>query len=153
MESYLKQHWSILNIGVAVLLMVIMGVGACAYFAIHPVANTSLSYWALSLSLTAVAVITFFGFMWYMQSLGGQWALNKGGMRLAIVASVMTVYLVLVGTVMFFTNGDAVPPMTQTLLTHFTSVVLTVVAFYFGTSAYVQVHEGRDRPVAEEPKK
>lgn len=153
MDSPSKQHAPILRIGAAVLLLIVMGMGACAYFAIHPVGSTSLSYWALSLSLTAVAVVSFFGFMWYVQSLGGPWALNRGGMRLAIVASVMTVYLVLVGTVVFFTNGEAVPPMTQTLLTHFTSVVLAVVAFYFGTSAYVQVHEKRDKPADEEMKK
>lgn len=153
MDGPLKSHLPLVKVGLAVLFLLIAGMGACAFFAVHPIQQTSLSYWSLSLSLAAIAVVSFFGFMWYMQTLGGQWSLNKGGMRLAIVASVMTVYLVMVSTVVFFTNGEKVPPITEALLTHFTTVVLTLVAFYFGTSAYVQVHEKHDGAKVEETKK
>ncbi len=81
MDSPSKQHAPILRIGVAVLLLVAMGMGACAYFAIHPVGSTSLSYWAPFLSLTAVAGVSFFGFMWYMQSLGGPGSLKGCSVR------------------------------------------------------------------------
>jgi len=149
MESSVRKHGHILKIGGIILLIIIIGMAFCAYFALHPLGTTSLSYWSLSLTLASVAIVSFFGFMWYLQSLGGQFALNKGGMRLAIVASVITVYLVLVGVVTFFKSVDAVPPMTQTLLTHFTTVVLTVVAFYFGASAYVQVHQKPEKDNSE----
>ena len=145
MNPSMRQHRKILKIGFMTLLITIIGMVLCIYFAVHPIGNTSLSYWSLSLTLASVAVVTFFGFMWYMQSLGGQFSLNKGGMRLAIVASVISVYLVLVCIVAFFKNPDQVPPMTHTLLTHFTTVVLTVVAIYFGTSAYVQVHQKSEK--------
>ena len=136
-----EDHRPILLIGVVVLAIMLAGWLGTAYFAMNPVEHISLSYWSLSVALVAVGVVTFFGFMWYMQKLGGEWALDKGGMRLAIVASVITVYLVLVCAVSFFTAKGEIPRITETMLTHFTTVVLAVVAFYFGASAYVQVRQ------------
>jgi hypothetical protein len=88
-----------------------------------------------------------------MQSLGSQWTLNQGGMRLALVVSVMTVYLVLVCSVSFSTYVQQTPPLTEALMTHFTTVVLAVVGFYFGASAYVQVHQKDDKPADKEEAK
>ena len=96
----------------------------------------------LNITVICVALVTYFGFLMFGQARGGEWAINKGGMRTAITASVVTVYLVLVGLVAFLTKGpDELLPITATMLTSFTSIVGVVVAFYFGSSAYVQVQE------------
>ncbi len=61
-------------------------------------------------------------------------------LRSAIASAVVVQYLVLVGTVTYFTNEDAfgkLLPITQTLLASFTATIAVVVAFYFGASAYV----------------
>ncbi|HCO42971.1 hypothetical protein [Immundisolibacter sp.] len=98
----------------------------------------------LNLVVISVALVTYFGFLMACHAKGGDWAIERGGMRMAITASVVTVYLVLVGLVAFMTQGpNALLPITQTMLASFTSIVGVVVAFYFGASAYVQVQEKR----------
>jgi len=133
----------IVLLGILVLSAVVLGRVAYAFLA----ANDQIDINPLSMfsvSTAAVAVITFFGFMWLADKKGGQFALNEGGMRLAIVAAVVTVELVLVSTVTFFTADWKVPDLTANFLTQFNTVVSVVVAFYFGASAYVQV-QGKDK--------
>jgi len=63
-------------------------------------------------------------------------------MRTAITAAIVTVYLVLVGLVAFMTKGPKeLLPITETMLTSFTSIVGVVLTFYFGASAYIQVQK------------
>ena len=134
----------IMVIGGLVLVVVILREPVMALLAtypqlgIHPLA-------AFSVSTAVIAVITFFGFMWLCHQQGGSLALTKGGLRLAIVASVVTTDLVLISTVTFFTTNWEVPKLTENFLTQFNTIVGVVVAFYFGTSAYVQVHSGDGR--------
>jgi hypothetical protein len=136
----------IVVIGILVLSAVILGRVAYAYLNYlnpnQPLRINPLSMF--SLSTAAIAVISFYGFMWLGDKKGGEFALNKGGMRLAIVAAVVTVDLVLVSTVAFFTADWEVPPLAETFITQFHTVVSVVVAFYFGASAYVQV-QGKDK--------
>ena len=50
-------------------------------------------------------------------------------------------YLVLVGMVAYFANGDAfgkLLPITETMLASFTATIGVVIAFYFGASAYIE---------------
>jgi len=96
----------------------------------------------LNLMIISVALVTYFGFLMFGQFMGGDWAVNKGGMRTAITASIVTVYLVLLGLVAFMTKGPKeLLPITETMLASFTSIVGVVLAFYFGSSAYLQVQE------------
>ena len=96
----------------------------------------------LNLVIICVALVTYFGFLMFGQAVGGDWAVDKGGMRTAITAAVVTVYLVLVGLVAFMTRGPKeLIPLTETMITSFTTIVGVVVAFYFGSSAYVQVQD------------
>jgi hypothetical protein len=45
----------------------------------------------------------------------------------------------LIGIVAFFKEGpEKMPIITQTMLSNFTAVVGVVIAFYFGSSAYIQ---------------
>ncbi len=67
--------------------------------------------------------------------------LSKTDIRLAITVSIISFYLVLVGTTSFFVNDRALPDITNTLITHFTNIVGVVIVFYFGTVAYETVHK------------
>ena len=94
--------------------------------------------------MAAVGLITFFGFLWLGYREGGQMALHREGMRLAIAASVVVLDLVLVSTVIFpfrlVGTGAEVPALTKEVLSQFNLTVGIVAAFYFATSAYAQVH-------------
>lgn len=91
---------------------------------------------SLSIMLVTVAVVTFFGFLNEAENV------DERSMRRAIAASVVMVYLVLLATVIFWVEipGDPktkLPDVTQTMLTHFTTIMGVVIAFYFGASAYI----------------
>ncbi|MBV8524409.1 MAG: hypothetical protein JOY71_20165 [Acetobacteraceae bacterium] len=67
--------------------------------------------------------------------------LDTGIIRSSIAVSVVMQYLVLVGLTAFIQNENRpFPQLTQTMITNFTTVVGVVVAFFFGSSAYVQTH-------------
>lgn len=70
---------------------------------------------------------------------------KESSLRFSIAGSIVIEYLVLVGIVAFFNEGpEEMPLITQTMLTNFTSVVGVVVAFYFGSSAYIQAKKAKD---------
>jgi len=122
------------GIGVLDILIILIGLAVWKYFDKDAV--------FLNLVVICVALVTYFGFLMLGEAMGGDWAVNKGGMRTAITASIVTVYLVLIGLVAFMTAGpEKLLPITDTMLTSFTSIVGIVLAFYFGSSAYVQVQE------------
>lgn len=96
----------------------------------------------LNAALIGVAIVTFFGFLIVGQSIGGDLTIDKGGMRIAITASFVIVYLVLVGLTAFLSRGPIeMLPITQQMLVSFTGIVGVVVVFYFGSSAFVHVQE------------
>lgn len=104
---------------------------------------------AFSLMLVSVGLVTFYGTMG-MGINGRHRKLSKYDVRLAIVISLITVYIVLVGTVVFFKKGAELPPIAQMMITHFTTVVGVVIAFYFGTEAYEAVHKSVEKPAEDE---
>ena len=92
---------------------------------------------SLSIMLIMVGVVTFFGF------LTGTESVDERSMRIAIAASVVMVYIVLLATVIFWVEipddpKTKLPDITQTMLTHFTTIMGVVMAFYFGASAYIE---------------
>jgi hypothetical protein len=100
----------------------------------------------LALALVAVALITFFGFLRY--------GTNSEAMRTAITVALVTVYLILVSLVAFFSNVKSgtleLDPLTQAMIASFTAIVAIVIPSYFGATAYVQASEARtNREVAE----
>ncbi|MFN2161379.1 MAG: hypothetical protein ACK2UN_04820, partial [Candidatus Promineifilaceae bacterium] len=126
-------HW-LIWIGILNILIVLIGLTVWKYFDKDAV--------FLNLVVICVAIVTYFGFLILGQAIGGDCAINKGGMRTAITAAIVTVYLVLVGLVAFMTKGpEELPQITETMLTNFTSILGVVLAFYFGASAYIQVQE------------
>ncbi|MDI3567231.1 hypothetical protein [Bradyrhizobium sp. Arg816] len=89
---------------------------------------------------------TFFGCVYARE------ASTEAALRAAIAAGIVTQYLVLVGLVSFFQGSDhAMAPITQTMLSNFTTVVGIVVAFYFGASAYLEAR--KHNPLAAETSK
>jgi arginine exporter protein ArgO len=87
------------------------------------------------------AVTCFFGLLILTQTKEDRWEVTEESMRTAIAGTIVITYLVLVGIVAFFVAGPKqaeLPGITQTMITNFTTIVGTVVAFYFGASAYVQ---------------
>lgn len=134
----MKASGLILRIAIIVGLVALLGFIVEIFEpAIFELTNYHLADTPLSTALILIAVITFFGFMWMGEILGGEWALNRGGMRIAITVAIVTVYLVLMTYVVFFRFGADLPPLTSNLLTSFTTIVAIVIPFYFGTSAYV----------------
>lgn len=96
----------------------------------------------LSAMLVAVGLLTFYG----MAGFGTKdHKLSKHDIRLAIVFALITMYIVLAGTVIFFSKGGELPPITQTMISHFTTIVGVVIAFYFGAEAY----EAANKPAAK----
>ena len=144
---------AIRNIGLAVLIVVILNMVLYFYTDSRGFGSPRVF---LSAALVTVTVITFFGILWNGTGPDG---LNETVMRTAITVAVVTVYLVLISIVAFFSlpsspggqattpdaeqttaqdTSDELPAITQTMLTSFTTIVGIIVPFYFGTSAYVQ---------------
>ena len=73
--------------------------------------------------------------------MGGEWSLNRGGMRGAITSTVIVVYFFIISMSIFNTFRGEVPFYMQTITENFTTTMGIVIAFYFGASAYVQTHE------------
>ena len=144
---------TIIYIGLLVLLAVVLRPIGYAFLKAHAELGIPTNA-AFRVSMAAVGIITFFGFVWLGFKTGGPLALHKEGMRLAIAASVVVVDLVLVTTLIFFTKTEADAPadLAQSFLNQFNTVVSVVVAFYFGTSAYVQV-KGKDKEENGDKKK
>jgi peptidoglycan biosynthesis protein MviN/MurJ (putative lipid II flippase) len=99
----------------------------------------------LSLAVAAIAVITFFGFLMLERKPGSVGSPNEGAMRRAITVAMVTVYLVLVGVMVFFRGTWESPEVTQTLLGSFTATIGVVVAFYFGSSAYLEARSPKSK--------
>ena len=91
-------------------------------------------------SMSAVAIITFFGILWFCDKRGGSLALHKEGMRLAIAAAIVVTDLVLVTTVIYFFPDDKPSELASSFMSQFNTIVGVVIAFYFTASAYVQVN-------------
>ena len=93
----------------------------------------------LSAMLILVGLVSFFGFIGLGVHENDQ-ELSKEDIRVAIVISLVTFYLTVVGTVSMFARTIDWPEITQTMITHFTSIIGVVIAFYFGTEAYIAVY-------------
>ena len=88
----------------------------------------------VSAATVATSIITFFGILNFGSDKRSSFSDER--LRSAIAASSTMTYLVLVGTAGLFTSGGQ-SPISQLLLTSFTATVGVIIAFYFGSSAYV----------------
>ncbi len=93
-----------------------------------------------SLMMVLVGIVSFYGAIGLGVNAKDK-TLSKPDIRLAIAISLITFYLVLVGTTSFFVRARTLPEITETLINHTTNIVGVVIAFYFGTTAYEAVHK------------
>jgi len=77
------------------------------------------------------------------QESGKIWIEESGHIQATIAVSIIVEYLVLVGLTAFYSSEGTLSPITQALVTNFTSIVGVVIAFYFGASAYTKAQERR----------
>jgi hypothetical protein len=97
----------------------------------------------LSFTTAAIGIWTFLGFFYILYGPG---LVVEMAMRNAITASVISMFLVTVGIVTFFSTiptgaGTAPQPLselTRTIVSSFQSVVTVVLGFYFTSSAIVE---------------
>jgi hypothetical protein len=124
-------------IGMAVILLFVFA-GA---FALALVADAGKG--PLSFAVVATAIVTFFGVLRIGASDRVQAGISDHSLRSAIAASMVTTYLAFVGTAGFFgTNAGELAPLANLLLPSFTATVGIVIAFYFGSSAYMEGRKG-----------
>jgi hypothetical protein len=91
----------------------------------------------LMFAVAAVGIITFFGLLLFSYRMNGV-PLGDQSLRVSITVAVITVYLVVVGEASFWATKTTPSPITDTVLTSFSSIVGVVIAFFFGSSAYVE---------------
>lgn len=116
---------------IATLITLLGGVSAGLQFYLQ-------NNWPFIAMGVGTGAITFFGLMVLCQTSEERWMVTEDSMRTVIAGTIVVEYLVLVGTVAFFVQGQ-MPPITQAMVTSFTTIVGLVIAFYFGASAVVQV--------------
>lgn len=110
----------------------------------------------LSFSMAALAVVTFF---WLMQLWRGQPGVEHSlehVVRRAIACSAVVLYLASVGIVLFYapvSGEEKLHPATELMLSNFTMLVGVIIAFYFGSSAYIQTRsKGREENTGQQDK-
>jgi hypothetical protein len=108
--------------------------------------DTDLPY---SVAVVGSGIMVFCLCIFLSEEQGIKWISDPACIRATIAITIVIQYLVLVGTVALFapnTNEpDRLPAVTQTLLTNFTTIVGVVIAFFFGSSAYLEGQERRGR--------
>ncbi len=121
---------------VADLLLLLIGIFGPVWFGVDQLRM-------LSLSTAAIGIWTFLGFFYVLYGPG---LVIEMAMRNAITASVVSMFLVTVGIVTFYStmptpSGTAPQPLselTRTIVDSFQTVVTVVIGFYFTSSAIVE---------------
>jgi hypothetical protein len=129
------------GIGVAILGA---GMGAGAWFG---------SVYPPIFAITSIGIMTFFHLLYHSIRSAPDAPIQDRDIRIAITGSITMTYLTLVGFGAFMhlpATGIQQAPLAQSLVTSFTTVVGIVIAFYFGTSAYLE--SKKPGSSAQEPK-
>ena len=93
----------------------------------------------------ATGVMAFFGLLAILTETKTE-TVSDATMRSAVAGALVIMYMVVVGFGVFTgENYGGMSPMAQSLMTSFTSIVGIAVAFYFGSSAYVQGVQSRKK--------
>lgn len=134
----MKLRNDIYKIGGGILAIVLLSFTLSAFYSTH-------TGRILSVMLIAAGLVSFYGFIGLGVGEKDQ-KISKTDIRLATVVSLITFYLALVGTVSMFTRVQDLPEITKTMVTHFTTIIGVVIAFYFGTEAYLAAQGKSDKP-------
>lgn len=120
---------------------------ACLYYA----ATTQDFYWFFAMfAVIATGMITFFGVLMQDLGLDNSNRISDRSMRLAIAGLISSTYVTLLVYIVFIPATAELAKIAEDLVTNFTAVVGTVIAFYFGSTAYV---EGQRASKNSEPDK
>lgn len=124
--------------GIAIICILLLAIGVVGTAIFHSLRITGERAW-LNFSIAAIAIVVFFGFVIVeRESMSESWTLRK-----PIAATIVVIYLVLVVTFSFYMLENTLSQISQMLLTSFTTVVSIVIAFYFGSSAYIEGKRAR----------
>ena len=110
---------------------------------------TECRYWYYAMfAIVSTGLITFFGIL--LQNIEGSEdkKISNHSMRLAISGLVTSSYITLLAYLLFIPEDTDFAELPKTLVTNFTAVVGTVIAFFFGSTAYVEARR-RDRDLDE----
>ncbi len=97
----------------------------------------------IAMTVALTSIFTFFGVLSLPISGGSSEGITESGLRAAIATALIVQYILLI-SISAFANGPAnerANPISQTLIANFTVVIGIVLAFYFGSSAYVEVQK------------
>jgi hypothetical protein len=109
--------------------------GACILAA----AYTQHHYWFYAMfAIAATGLTTFFGILIQDLRSGTDKRVSSESMRLAIARLITTTYIATLAYLLFVPPEFKLAAVAETLLTNFTAVVGTLVAFFFGSAAYIE---------------
>ena len=120
------------------------GLGAGAWFG---------SVYPPIFAITSTGILTFFYLLHHALRISPDTPIQDRDIRIAVTGAFTTMYLALVGFGAFMrmpVEGQREAPMAESLVISFTSLVGVVIAFYFGTSAYL---EGKNSVSRDEARK
>ena len=104
----------------------------------------------LAVTAIVLGLTTYFGFMAISQSQDKGWAANIGSMRTAITSAILTIYFFIL-SVSILLQPEALGEFGKTMVNTFTTIVGIIIPFYFGASAYTQVHApGKNKEDSQE---
>ena len=106
-------------------------------FSILAAGYTETHYWYYAMfAIIATGLTTFFGVLIYYSSQN-----NENSMRLSVTGLLVNSYIALLVYCLFIPTDIQLNDISKTLVTNFTVVVGTVVAFFFGSAAYIEAHK------------
>lgn len=118
--------------GAAVLLLN----GLCIFLA--AILDKSYYWYPAMFGIASTGLIVFFGVIIQNLRSEAEKEVSSQTMRLAAAGLITGSYVILVVYCLFLTEAFKAAAFSETLLTNFTAIVGTVVAFFFGSSAYVE---------------
>jgi hypothetical protein len=96
------------------------------------------SRYPMIFAIVATGILTFYGMLLHFVGRASDVRLADSDTRMAIASSITAMYLILVGYGVFISGEDGMSPLAENLMDSFSSVVGVVIAFYFGSSAYLE---------------
>jgi FtsH-binding integral membrane protein len=124
--------------GLCILLAAIIPTGYYWYPAMFGIASTGL--------------IVFFGVIIQNLRSGTEKEISSESMRLATAGLITSTYIALVAYCVFLAETFKLAAFSETLVTNFTAVVGTVLAFFFGSSAYIEARTKTEKKGSSEKK-
>lgn len=105
---------------------------------LYKAASTQDHYWFYAMfAILATGLITFFGILLQNLEVDDR-KVSDQSMRLAIAGLISSAYITLLAYTVFVPEGTRLAKIAEDLVTNFTAIVGTVIAFYFGSTAYIE---------------